>query len=453
MQFEKPRGIFGLVAAALTGAYDPDRDARVAKYVANLERVVAAKKRAFCFSDAVIQFEISDYDRPYVAEKLYQQFLTRVWKDETLTDQEAELLQWAASDLSIPPAKIKELNAIAAIHVFRKTLSHAMADGVLDATEAEHLKRIAARCGETVASMMSGVMVKEGEAFVRNIFSGHAASGTLHADHWSQLMQTVERLGISRAAMLQSIRSPARKLIEHTLADARSDGTITQLEESTITFLLDNTVDDAAFCRYVRDVLADAKEESNIARGILPSIVAPHNVALRAGEIVHWEGSIQYHRVRESANGPKTMQVDGHGVITDSRLIFSAAAASFQISHSKVLGHRRSNDALEIRTAGKWAGTYFFSDPKHRAAEIWRVAIGRANQTIVASDPSQASRHISREVRQRVWQKYGGLCAECQSDIHLEFDHIVPVAKGGSNSDSNVQLLCRKCNLAKSDRI
>jgi 5-methylcytosine-specific restriction endonuclease McrA len=27
------------------------------------------------------------------------------------------------------------------------------------------------------------------------------------------------------------------------------------------------------------------------------------------------------------------------------------------------------------------------------------------------------------------------------------------VAKGGGNSDTNVQLLCRKCNLAKSDNI
>jgi len=421
--------------------------------VTHLERVIAEKKRAFCYADAVIQFEITDFDRPYVAEKLYQQFLTRAWKDDALTDQEAELLQWAANNLGIPPAKIKELNTIAAIHVFRKTLAQAMADGVLDATEADHLKRIAARHGETVASMMSGVMAKEGEAFVRNIFSSHAASGKLHADHWSQLLQTVERLGISRAAMLQAIRSPARKLIEHTLADARSDGSITPAEESTVDFLLENTVDDSEFRRYVRDVLADAKEASNIAQGILPSIVAPQNVALRAGEIVHWEGSVQYLRVREATNGPKTIQVDGHAVITDTRLVFSAAAASFQVNHSKVLGHRRSNDTLEIRTASKWAGTYHFSDPKHRAAEIWRVAIGRANQTIVAGDPAQSSRHIARDVRQRVWQKYGGQCAECRSEIHLEFDHIVPVAKGGSNSDSNVQLLCRKCNLAKSDRI
>jgi 5-methylcytosine-specific restriction endonuclease McrA len=35
----------------------------------------------------------------------------------------------------------------------------------------------------------------------------------------------------------------------------------------------------------------------------------------------------------------------------------------------------------------------------------------------------------------------------------LEFDHIIPVAKGGSNAETNVQLLCRRCNGKKSDMI
>jgi len=35
----------------------------------------------------------------------------------------------------------------------------------------------------------------------------------------------------------------------------------------------------------------------------------------------------------------------------------------------------------------------------------------------------------------------------------LEFDHIIPVAKGGANTIDNVQILCRRCNGQKSDRI
>jgi len=31
----------------------------------------------------------------------------------------------------------------------------------------------------------------------------------------------------------------------------------------------------------------------------------------------------------------------------------------------------------------------------------------------------------------------------------LEYDHISPIAKGGSNTEPNIQLLCEKCNRKK----
>ena len=118
------------------------------------------------------------------------------------------------------------------------------------------------------------------------------------------------------------------------------------------------------------------------------------------------------------------------------------------------LAHIPFGNEIEIRSGGKGAGRYAFDDGGERAVAIWQAAIGRANQTIVAAaEDKDTRRRISREVRQRVWQRYGGRCAECKSDTYLEFDHIIPVAKGGGNSDTNVQLLCRKCNLAKSDNI
>ena len=80
-------------------------------------------------------------------------------------------------------------------------------------------------------------------------------------------------------------------------------------------------------------------------------------------------------------------------------------------------------------------------------------ALAMAKPSLVNQDESRPSRHITREVRQRVWQRYDGRCAEFAATSYLEFDHIVPVAKGGCNSDTNVQLLCRGCNSKKSDRI
>jgi 5-methylcytosine-specific restriction endonuclease McrA len=52
-----------------------------------------------------------------------------------------------------------------------------------------------------------------------------------------------------------------------------------------------------------------------------------------------------------------------------------------------------------------------------------------------------------------VWSRDQGQCVRCRAAEYLEFDHIIPHSKGGSNSINNVQLLCRKCNLYKSDRI
>ena len=62
-------------------------------------------------------------------------------------------------------------------------------------------------------------------------------------------------------------------------------------------------------------------------------------------------------------------------------------------------------------------------------------------------------RDISQEVRDLVWNRDGGKCIECGSQEKLEFDHIIPFSKGGSNTYRNIQLLCEKCNRKKSGKI
>ncbi len=61
---------------------------------------------------------------------------------------------------------------------------------------------------------------------------------------------------------------------------------------------------------------------------------------------------------------------------------------------------------------------------------------------------------VSREpipdsVRLFVWQRDKGQCVKCGSRERLEFDHIIPVVAGGSNTERNVQLLCESCNRSK----
>lgn len=60
---------------------------------------------------------------------------------------------------------------------------------------------------------------------------------------------------------------------------------------------------------------------------------------------------------------------------------------------------------------------------------------------------------ISQDVQDRVWNRDGGKCVKCGSMENLEFDHIIPFSKGGSNTYRNLQLLCQNCNRKKSNNI
>jgi hypothetical protein len=62
-------------------------------------------------------------------------------------------------------------------------------------------------------------------------------------------------------------------------------------------------------------------------------------------------------------------------------------------------------------------------------------------------------RPIPDDVKLLVWSRDGGVCVRCGANQDLHFDHVIPIARGGSDDPENLQLLCRTCNLAKSDRI
>lgn len=63
--------------------------------------------------------------------------------------------------------------------------------------------------------------------------------------------------------------------------------------------------------------------------------------------------------------------------------------------------------------------------------------------------PAARREAIPESVRMFVWQRDPGRCVKCGSHEKLEFDHVIPVADGGSSTDRNVQLLCEACNRAK----
>jgi len=64
------------------------------------------------------------------------------------------------------------------------------------------------------------------------------------------------------------------------------------------------------------------------------------------------------------------------------------------------------------------------------------------------------SRIIPTRVKLEVWKRDGGRCVRCGAADELHFDHIIPFSRGGTSLKAeNIQLLCARHNLQKSDRI
>lgn len=47
---------------------------------------------------------------------------------------------------------------------------------------------------------------------------------------------------------------------------------------------------------------------------------------------------------------------------------------------------------------------------------------------------------------------YGNICLSCKESKTLTVDHVVPLSKGGNNTISNIQPLCKSCNSQKSSK-
>ena len=56
---------------------------------------------------------------------------------------------------------------------------------------------------------------------------------------------------------------------------------------------------------------------------------------------------------------------------------------------------------------------------------------------------------IPDDVKHLVWTRDRGSCRHCDATVELQFDHVIPVAMGGSSVPENLQILCGPCNRRK----
>jgi 5-methylcytosine-specific restriction endonuclease McrA len=128
----------------------------------------------------------------------------------------------------------------------------------------------------------------------------------------------------------------------------------------------------------------------------------------------------------------------------------------------KVLEHRRhgSPKRKTVLNAAVRGSEPVPTDP----ADASNPAVNREAVPPPPSDASDAATHASREhisaaSRRQVFDREGGSCAyvgeegrRCGSTLRLEYQHIIPVARGGRSTADNLTLFCRAHNQLQAEK-
>jgi tetratricopeptide (TPR) repeat protein len=143
--------------------------------------------------------------------------------------------------------------------------------------------------------------------------------------------------------------------------------------------------------------------------------------------------------------------------ITNKRLLLQPFPGEQPVSIglNRILSFNCVSDAIEIWQDGRKRADLFWI-PDSASVEICALCL------IFLLDAESKQHHqkgrspfrsIPTEVKNRVLARDGGRCVMCGSSDGIHFDHILPVSKGGDNTEDNIQILCKDCNLRKHDKI
>lgn len=91
---------------------------------------------------------------------------------------------------------------------------------------------------------------------------------------------------------------------------------------------------------------------------------------------------------------------------------------------------------------------------RFKSPACWRTI---TEPLVVKKDRNRSPRAVKNSLRVRVLLKGGATCRLCgarpEQGAKLHVDHIIPWSKGGETVLENLQILCDKCNIGKSDYV
>ena len=391
--------------------------------------------------------EISKEMADRVAEDIYSALFRKVIADGIVNPKEQVELQWLSSALELDSAQLVAIERRVKEQKYVQAVSGVLADGMITPEEAEQLERIRRQIGGLSNRAAFRLTEDISRSAYLATFRQIVHDGVVTREEQQELLRWRRALAISDTEASEIVRAEALTLYRQCFASVIQDGIVTPEEETTLAWLQEcsglNDIDVAPFHARIQEV----KRLATYRKGSLPSVRT--TLILEGGETCHWHRSCTVlYETRTRSNF-----VNGELAVTSKNVYFISPIKSFSYKPSRILDIVRRSNGLQIKVNSRQgSGSYLSSDAEELEAVLAGV-VSKHKFLLSENYSSAKTRHIPDDVKREVWDRHGGRCTRCGATEYLEFDHIIPRSRGGANTAKNVQLLCRKCNSIKSDRI
>jgi len=413
-----------------------------------LEKVIYQHLKKCGLNRFNLEKAIGEFDVPYeqlrnACFEIYKKFAWEALKDFRINENERKVLFSLRDKLGISIEVAEKLEENVKGEKYDRELNVRLSDGVLTKKETDELRKLRTILGLKDATLREATRKSAVEGY-RRLFSRFATNGLINAEELEELRDLASSTGMTPAEASNISYKEALNLYRRTIAMVCQDGIITDEEKKLVDVLGD-------LLRLPSDLVAPLREQFNemqkleqIRKGKLPQI-KNHRLNLKSTELCHWISPCLYNYETKT----RVIELKGNLIVTSRRIIFSSSQRGIEYSIKKILNIQSKSNALRLKlTSSRGQGTYYVDGAKKLSA-ILEALVRRRNYFIAERLDNAKSRHIPDEVKIAVWHRDAGKCVRCGKTDYLEFDHVIPFSRGGANSENNIQLLCRRCNLSK----
>ena len=435
-----------------------------AEFRSALLQEIKSQRGQIDFTEYVERCEIPTEIADRVAQDLYLALCKKVVSDGVITETERAQLADLRPALGLSLDMALRIEGEAKANHYKTAVASALSDGQIGEKEANELYRLRRSIGLADSAAFQATESAAKDAYLA-LFRQVARDGVITSRERQELQRLKQALAINDAEGFRIIREEAINLYRRRHASIIQNADVTQEEEDELGWLQKETgLSHKDVAPYISR-LEEVKRLGEYRKGNLPS--RETSMMLEGGEICHWEGHCSHNPNSRTESLTRSnievtedirkmfarMGVHGELVVTSKRIIFISATKKFTIKPSRIMDIAVGSGWLHLKLDVKQgAGDYFLS----QAEELEAILVGLAKRhkfLSAANYSSTKSRHIPDDVKRAVWDRDGGRCVRCKATDYLEYDHIIPYTKGGANTVNNIQILCRKCNALKSDRV